>query len=352
MAALMGCSPIATSWPERMEFEVLSAEAVTEAPTDPAQLRVMTWNLKFGAGRIDFFFDGWGDRVHMSEAETLANMEAIADLLDEQQPDVLLAQEVDRASARSAYVDQAQWLLDETHFNYAAWVPIWEVSYIPESGLGAMEMGQLVYSRWPIVSNVRVDLPQSEASSDLVNLFWLRRAIQIVEIDIEGRPLTVLNNHPAAYALDGTKQKHLARIVAESLAVDSDIVVGGDLNVIPPYSKITDDFADNAASDTRGVSEVYYTEEEMASLWPLYLNYDPVVDLDAYAEADEDGQALHFTHSITQTVLWTQKLDYLFGDETWTSGGTLQAPGQGEPATSLDPMLLSDHAPVWGVRPW
>jgi len=349
LAQATACMPLPHTWDKVEQFEVEAARVYTPAPSQPAELRVLTWNLKFAGARIDFFFDGWGERVHMTEGEVGAHMADIRALIDETQPDILLTQEVDRASTRSAYVDMVRDILDKTHFNYAAWVPVWEVDYIPEEGLGRMEMGQAVFSRWPIVRNTRIDLPQSTESSAVVNAFWLHRAIQVTEVDIGGDVVTVINNHPTAYALDGTKQVHLEQIYATSYAAFPPRIVGGDLNVIPPGSVQTEGFADNAPADTPGVTEVSYTQAEMDALLPFYDEFEAAIPLEQYQAETVEAQEPYLTHSVSGEVFWTQKLDYLFTDRPITGAWTLQSAGDGDPAVSLDPMQLSDHAPLLAV---
>src|SRR5690606_23455279 len=66
-------------------------------------LRVLNWNIKLGGARLDFFFDCYGERTVMTQDEVLAHLRPIALLIDSLNPDVLLVQEVDIDSKRSAY---------------------------------------------------------------------------------------------------------------------------------------------------------------------------------------------------------------------------------------------------------
>lgn len=343
------CMPVPHTWAPVEEFPTRTARMIQPAPADPEQLRVLTWNLKFAGARTDFFFDGWGDRVHLTEKEAQFHMDGILRVIDETEPDILLAQEVDIGSTRSAYIDMVDIILQNTHFNYAAWVPVWEVDYVPEEGLGRVEMGQAVFSRWPIVRNTRIDLPQSTESSWLVNTFWLHRAVQLNEIDTGDRVISVSNNHPTAYALDGTKQEHLEIIFDWSKEMFPPVIVGGDFNVIPPGSLQTEGFEDNAPADTPGVTEVSYTQEEMDALLPFYDTWDAAIPLEDYQVDTLEEQQRFLTHSVSGEVFWTQKLDYLFTDARWSGGWTLQSPGDGEPPLLSDPMQLSDHAPILAV---
>lgn len=348
LAALYACAPLASSWEAEEDFPIRQASVPTEAPADPHQLRVFTWNIKFGGGRIDFFFDGWGDRVHMTEAEVGENMEGVLALIDEVQPDIMLAQEVDIGSKRSAYVDQVQVILEGYGFNYAAWVPAWEAQYVAEEGVGRVQMGQAVFSRWPITRNTRIDLPQPTDQSAVVNYFYLHRAIQEVELDLGATgSLTILNNHPDAYALDGTKIVQLGMIYDAATEAPEHIIAGGDFNVVPPGSLWLSDFPDQPELEGLGVTEVYYTVEETEALLPFYDTWNAEISLEEYAGETVDDQRPYFSHSISKDVFWTQKLDYLFSNGTWSQTATLQKPGDG--GITLDPMTLSDHAPLFAV---
>ena len=105
---LSGCDPFHASF-EPVEAAVpYQAENIVAPPEAPQALKIMTWNVKFGGGRVDFFFDCFGDRVLMSRDEVRDHMEGIARLIREDDPDVVLLQEVDVRSKRSAFVDQLQ----------------------------------------------------------------------------------------------------------------------------------------------------------------------------------------------------------------------------------------------------
>ncbi len=363
---LAGCMPLAENWKYPVEFPVERATAQAYAPTDPEQIRVVTWNIKYGWGRHDIFFDGWGDEVQLTEAEVRATLDDQIALLTELGADILLTQETDRESRRSAYLDQVRYILDNSDFNYAAYVPIWDTEYVAQSGMGPTEMGQVVFSRWPIVQNLRIDQPVSRSDPAYVRYFAPRRAIQHVEIDPGGAPLTVLNVHPTAYSLDGTKQAHLAQIFDLATDLEGDRVIGGDFNVIPPGSVNPDRFDDVVDAGTIGVTEVTYTEEEMAALQPFYDTYAAAIPLEAYRSPPEQldpsydqryepgrtcttrpaDQRRYFTHSLSKDVFWNQKLDHLFTNLEWAIGDVVQCPG--DSGVTLEPMALSDHAPVVG----
>src|SRR5688572_15808961 len=114
---LLACDPFGTLFPDE-EGAVMYAASDIEEAAPKNRIRVMTYNVKFGGARIDFFFDCHGDEVLMSRSVVEANMEAMAELIRAADPDILFVQEVDILSKRSAYVDQVQYLLDATDLNF------------------------------------------------------------------------------------------------------------------------------------------------------------------------------------------------------------------------------------------
>ena len=133
---LVACDPFDTSFEPVEDAKLYAATDKTAAPDQVDELKVMTWNVKFGGGRIDFFFDCHGDRVILEKDEVITHLEGLAKKIRQVDPDVLLLQEVDIDSKRTAYVDQVQWLLDHTELNHGAYASQWRASYIPRHGLG------------------------------------------------------------------------------------------------------------------------------------------------------------------------------------------------------------------------
>ena len=367
---LAACGPLARNWPERVDYPILEADVRTDAPANPERLRVMAWNVKYGAGRIDFWFDGWGDRVSMSADEVHANLDDIRALVREFQPDILVTEEIEVDSKRSAYIDMVDNLLNDPTlgFNYAGYTPNWQVAYVPDHGLGKVDMGQAVFSKYPITANVRVDLGPIEEQDALTRIFYLDRCITVDTIDLGDGTVTVLGVHPDAYSTDGTKLRQVAEIYAEAMGIDGDVIVAGDLNVIPPGTLRLEGFADEASVDgLRGVGTTdYLSEEEQHALDDWYANLEEATELDhgdggltlaGYTAATlESQQVPWYTHSISGSVFWTRRLDYLFSNLGWSAGLVVQSPGDGRtvsldgtPIPTLDPMDLSDHAPVFGV---
>jgi len=300
----------------------------------PDTLKVMTWNIKFGGGRIDFFFDCHGDRVIMEKSEVLDNMQLLAEKIREVNPDILFVQEADVNAKRSASIDQVQYLLDHTDLNYAAYASQWKANYIPSKGIGKMDSGNAILSKWNFTNAKRIALPLIKEQDFIVRYFYLKRNFLEVQLEHADKKLLLLTTHASAYAKDNTKQKQLEIIKAytDSLNKNNELfILGGDFNSMPPYSKQTSNFDDSACSDGDLTADNY--SAETAWMMPFYKSYRAAIPLNDYKNNNEQ----YFTHTTDKNGFWNRKLDYIF-----TNGAFFEKSGK----VLQQWMPVSDHAPT------
>ncbi|NOU62145.1 endonuclease/exonuclease/phosphatase family protein [Marinifilum caeruleilacunae] len=300
----------------------------------PDTLKVMTWNIKFGGGRIDFFFDCHGDRVIMEKSEVMDHMSSLVEKIREVNPDILLIQEADVNAKRSAFVDQVQYLLDNTDLNYAAYASQWKASTVPSDGIGKMDSGNAILSKWNFTDAKRIALPLIQSQNFIVRYFYLKRNILDVQLEHEGKKLHVLNTHASAYAKDDTKKKQLdiIKAYADAISLKGDkVILGGDFNSLPPYTQQTSSFDDSVCTDEEFEADNYSAETQW--MMPFYENYQAAIPLDEYQNNNKD----HFTHTTDKSGFWNRKLDYLF-----TNGKFIHGSGK----TLQQWMQISDHAPI------
>jgi endonuclease/exonuclease/phosphatase family metal-dependent hydrolase len=358
LLAAAGCEPLWTTWDERAPVRV-EAEPGAAAPTPPpgGRLKVMAWNVKYAGGRIDFWFDLWGDRVQMTRAEVDGNLTGLIALINEVQPDVLLTEEIEVNARRSAYVNMVREILARTSLAYAAYVPTWRSRYIASEGLGRMDLGNAIFSRFPIKRAERI--PQSDRTDQdpATAAFYIHRAIGRAVLDLGGREVAALVVHTEAYDTDGTKSRQLREIEEVLREERLPFVVGGDFNAIPPGSVRAVDFNDEHP-DSRG-TDFAQPPYDLDDMTPFYAEYVSAIARDRYG-ATLETQRRHFTHSVIgpdrvgargEPGFWNRTLDYLFvkAPSSWQEGSTdtLQEPGR--LGIGSDPLLLSDHCPVVGV---
>ena len=353
---LFSCRSLVTTF-EDVESAIYYEAVSPESAEFNDSLKVMTWNIRFGAGRIPFFGDSCGDRVLMTEAETTGFLDSIVAYIESTKPDILLLQEVDISSKRSAYVNQLQYILDRTHYNYGAYGSMWNAEIIPSDGLGKVDAGNAILSRWEITDAERIQLPLRTDQDALTQYFYLRRNILKAKIVLPGvDDFYAVNIHATAFATDDTKQNHIAKYKEVLDEIDSlgfTFVTGGDLNSIPPSAE-----PDYCNTD-RCNDESFHTEAEGGphKEGSYFNNFEGESELvqpfyDSYFEAISQSISInseHTTHCTYNTSeeyrAWDRKLDYLFTNkEDWSSTGITH---QGQ-SNSLDsgPFIYSDHAPV------
>jgi len=341
LLVLWGCDPFNTEFEDVEPAERYTASVQVAPNADPGQLRVMTYNVKFGGGRIDFFFDCYEDEAHMTRAEVLGNMEALAAYIRYVDPDVLLLQEIEVESKRSAYVNQVQYLLEHTDLNHGAYASAWKADFVASGGIGRINMGNAILSKYPFEEATRLALPLISEQAGYVQYFYLHRNILRTRIAVPGTDgVWVLNTHTAAFAHDGTKKRQIDIIAAEAERLDATgdrLVLGGDFNALPPGSAQVKDFPDSVCQDEQFKADDYSAETDWMT--GLYEAFSPAIPLADY-QADN---APFFSHTTDKNGFWNRKLDYLFTNGTFVPGSGITHQGlEGRYPT----MPLSDHAPV------
>ncbi|MCA9546514.1 MAG: endonuclease/exonuclease/phosphatase family protein, partial [Myxococcales bacterium] len=327
-------------------------------------LRVMAWNIKYAAGRLPFWFDCWGDRVQMSAGEVHAHLAGLTGLIREADPDVLIVSEIELNSRRSAYVDMVRAILRDTDLNYAAYFRTWDSRYIPSEGLGRMDLGNAIFSKYPIPKAERIRQADRTDLDALTEPFYIQRAIGRATVDLGAQAVTVFAVHTEAYDEDGTKQKQIAQIFEVARATEGAWLLGGDFNELPPTALQTEGFLDERTTAVCGedFEQPPYTPEVMA---PFFAEFAAWIPLDRFGDTPE-AQARYFTHTVLGPDEvneagvpgdWSRTLDYLFASPGtgWDADSTdvLQRAGQRVGGTDwtlqADPLRLSDHAPVFGI---
>ncbi len=222
---------------------------------------------------------------------------------------------------------------------------MWQAQVIPSDGIGRINAGNAVLSKWEIESAERIQLPLRGDQDGLTQLFYLRRNVLKAKVAIPDQDnFYAVVTHSTAFATDDTKQKHIDAYVEELDKLnnsDNIFVSGGDLNSIPPGAPVYDFCLTDACE-----GDEYHTDEdgehkegsyfnnfdnERTLLEPLYNAYNPAIPLHLAITND------HLTHSTDSSFPWDRKLDYIFSNLSVVENS-------GE--THENTLMLSDHAPV------
>jgi endonuclease/exonuclease/phosphatase family metal-dependent hydrolase len=213
------------------------------------RIRVLSWNIGYASldGTQDFFMDG-GTRVRPSSDQTVkANLRGIWGLLSERDYDAALLQEVDAASRRSWYVDQAESLVDafqgSSAFAYNFLAPF--VPYPVPEFIGKVASGLLTLNKFGVSRAERIHLPGPFRWP--VRTVNLKRCLLVERLPVKdsGRELVLVNLHLEAYDLNlnglpldaydesggrGTQIRTLMDFLAAEYEKGNYCIAGGDFN--------------------------------------------------------------------------------------------------------------------------
>ncbi len=322
-------------------FYYISNNIKTPTKTNDT-LIVASWNIKFGGGRIDFFFDCYGDRVLMTKDEVLSNLMGIINKITLTDPDILYLQEIDIDSKRSAYVDQLQWILDHSDLNYAYYGSQWKSDYVPSDGIGRMNSGNAILSKYPLKDARRIPLPLIDEQSGIVQYFYLRRNILRATFSVDNKEIVALTTHTSAYSTDDTRLKQLNQIKTEIDNINTagqKFILGGDFNTIPPNTIKYEKFDDGACDDDPNFAAQSF-KDELEYMKMFIDSYEPAITQTNY---DTDNSR-YYSFTSDKNGFWNRKLDYIFtnGDFVDNSGLVNQDYATG----GMETMPLSDHAPI------
>ncbi|MGI9280458.1 MAG: endonuclease/exonuclease/phosphatase family protein [Endozoicomonas sp.] len=199
-------------------------------------IKVMTWNVQFLAGGIYELWNPPETREALSLEKQLSVFEQVADLIEDENPDILLLQEVD-VDPR-VRMNQIQWFKDalpgrfhcSTHTAYTYLNGHARANIRKEPG----GLHLLTFSRFTIESAIRHDLPSIPNQSMLP--LTCNRALLETRINLGMDSLTVINTHLDAFAqgLD-IMQRQVKQLDErlDQLGVKSLWITGGDFNLIP-----------------------------------------------------------------------------------------------------------------------
>ena len=338
---MISCDPLVTEFSSKESPKEYTSKILVSPPNKDT-LTVVTWNIRFGIGRANWFGDSCGELVIFDDEKIKNGLELLALKIAEIDADILLLQEVDIDSKRSSYIDQVQWLLDHTSMNYGVYASMWEVQFVPSDGLGRVNSGNAILSKWPLSEAERIQLSLRGDQDALTKAFYVRRNVLKAVVNYPGNPFWAVGIHASAFSNDDTKQKQFLEfkdVLDEINAKGELFVAGGDLNELPPGAT-----KNNYCDEDRCLDELPESDEgcdfSNETIWisPLYNAYTPSVSLVDYLQ----NENMYFTHASTHNAnderyQWNRKLDYLFTNTSWVPRSE---------RTHQEAQLESDHVAV------
>ncbi|WBW98071.1 endonuclease/exonuclease/phosphatase family protein [Oceanirhabdus sp. W0125-5] len=204
------------------------------------ELTIVSYNIGYGGTdkSQDFYMCGGKGTSVVEKSTVNKNIKHILEQINNINSDILLIQEVDSDSKRSAYMDQIQIIRDKfkemdyvsafTHKSGFVPVPIKEP-------MGKIESSIMTFSKYNIEESKRYKLPD--------NIKWPtkgfkhdRAMLESVLLTKNGKKLVVLNIHLSAFDEDAKIRREQLEFINEHIKTYLNrgdyLIIGGDFNLI------------------------------------------------------------------------------------------------------------------------
>ena len=273
-------------------------------------VKVLTYNVQYFAGKNSLFWYEGGEDERASAEDISGSFERIAEIIRQEDPDLILLQEVDDGSKRSDHEDQLERLLGLISEEYCCHTSAfyWKASYVPHKKIaGAIGHKVSIISKYRIGEAVRYQLPLAPASL-LKQQYSPKRAILETRLPVEGTADFVLLSTHFEVSDHGTElSKQQVAQVDERLAAltkaGNPWLIGGDFNLLPPgqYQRLE-----------TAQRSIFRPDSEIQ---PLFDHYGAIPSLE---DIGRPSEALWFTMNLNHpsTSGADRTVDYFFYPES------------------------------------
>lgn len=324
--------------PEVQKQEIVCPE---DTPTlkSGETVKVISWNLQYLAGKSYVFYydlpDGSGpdERPSTQEIEKTAN--EVVRVIRDENPDIILFQEVDDGAEKTDFEDQLAKLLEKMPPEYKCHTSAfyWKASFVPHPHImGPVGMKLSTVSKYKIKSATRYALP-TIPDNILVKQFNFKRAILEARLPVDrNKDFVALNTHLDAFAQgsntmeEQVKKVHkiLTRLTQEKVFW----VIGGDFNLLPANFDI---------NNIHPAQRSYYNpKSEISILFDSFKSAATKEDLNG-ADKERFYTAIPNNPSISKI---DKTIDYLFYSDTLELNSYR--------VRQEDTQKISDHLPLVG----
>lgn len=292
--------------------------------TEKDEIKLLNWNVQFMAGKgYHFYYEGGSDTRPTSEDIDRTTAE-VAKIIKEEEPDIILLQEVDDGAKRTDHEDQLEKLLAHLPDEYSSHASAyyWKAAFSPHPKiLGSVGMKLSVISRYKIETATRYQLAL-KPDNWFVKQFDLKRAV--LEVRFPGddeKDLVVFNTHLTAFAFGSDVRRRqieeIQSLLSEKSSEGNPWVISGDFNLEPPGPEME-----------RKGGEV---------IKPLFDDYRAVP---GYKEVNGSSPEDWYTHFPNDPEVKSpnKTIDYFFLSETLSLGEHY--------VRQKDTLDISDHLPV------
>ena len=213
------------------------------AQLQPGQaLKVMTWNVQYLAGKRYVFWNdlAQGNDEAPTQEDMAFSLDEVARVIRDEQPDVVLLQELDDGAKASDYQDQLKLLRERVADIYPCSTSAfdWKADFVPDPHIvGSVGRQLATLSRYKIESAERLQLPEQPGNL-ISRQFQPKNALLVSYLaQSDGGQVAVLNTHlDRAVQPDDTLQHQVvavAKVLDQYEARGTPWLIGGDFNLLP-----------------------------------------------------------------------------------------------------------------------
>lgn len=341
LAAVLFALIYTVTWrPASREETPVACSPASPAPhLIPGQaLKVMTWNIQYLAGKRYVFWydmaDGSGPDERPTPEDVAYNLGEVARVIRDEQPDVILLQEVNDGAKNTGYDDQLALLQERIIDLYPcrSQAFYWKADFVPNPHIaGSVGMKLATLSRYQIERAERIQLPVKDTNI-VSRQFQPKRALLVSYLPLrDGGHLAVINTHLDKFTEgDDAPQRQIemaGSLLDKFEARGTPWLIGGDFNLLPlgQYQRLP-----------AGQRAMYQPDSALHVLWDKY----PMIPNNV--EATGVDRVRWLTHFPNDPHISgpDRTVDYLFYSPRLKR---VDASVRRE-----DTLLISDHLPVIG----
>ena len=245
VAAVLASLIYSVTWrPDAKEVLALSCPATAPVLVPGQALKVMTWNVQYLAGKRYVFWynlvDGSGPDLRPTREDMAFSLDEVSRVIRDEQPDLVLLQELDENAKASDYQDQLALLQERLVDLYPCSTQAftWKADLVPDWHiLGSVGRKLVTLSRYQIEHAERLQLPVAEANI-ISRQFQPKPALLVNYLPLnDGGQIIAINTQFDAPSLDNSNLLH--QMQATGVLLDkfesqgTPWLIGGDFNLLP-----------------------------------------------------------------------------------------------------------------------
>lgn len=195
-----------------------------------------------------------------------AGLSAVAKIISENNIDICAVQEIDFNSEKSHGINQYSILRQKTKMR-AEKVVCWDIGYLPfpyTNPWGRVLSGGAVFSKNEIKNKEVKLFDAPESMFFLKRKFYLKRYIQVVSLNLNGKEEKIFNLHLEAFDFETKKEqlKELGKLIEQHRPM----AIMGDFNTLPMGSNLK---VDLDYSKDPAVKYLYYLMKDYQDIFGL-----------------------------------------------------------------------------------